>query len=194
MSFSLSDIPVLEPLVLSQWSWPIPLGRDMNQSNLLHVGPEKGFASLMALANDDQQMMTRDHLTLLPLQQRHIYQLFQTAMVDVWQQNFNVVFGSEEFDRISHPNTSKKNARDILQSILSMLPRDETIETIQALMDRGKIGTVPSLVPGMINSSSHNTMTQRKSLHLRDLEAVIVYRAPRVHHLRSLWHQVGGQN
>jgi hypothetical protein len=59
MSFSSSDIPVLEPLVLSQWSWPIPLGRDVNESNLLHDGPETGFASLMAVANDDEQMMTK---------------------------------------------------------------------------------------------------------------------------------------
>jgi hypothetical protein len=200
MSFSLSDIPVLEPLVLSQWSWPIPLGRDMNQSNLLHVGPEKGFASLMAVANDDQKMMTKkwwpknDDQGSSNAGNIAISSYLKTAMVNVWQQNFNIVFESEELDRISHPNNSEKNAREILLSILSILPWDDSIETIQALMDRGKIGTVPSLVPGMINSSSHNTMTQRKSIHLQDLEAVIVYRAPRVHHLRSLWYQVGGQN
>jgi hypothetical protein len=190
-SLLLSETPVLEPLVLPRWAWPIPLGSDMDKQNLLYSHPRKGFASLMAVVDDDEQF-TKDHRPLEPSQRRQVDHLFQAAMVEAWQQDFNIVFGSEEFDRISHPKRSK-NATEILQSVVNILPWNETIESIQAWKEQENgpaIDTNNQVIP----RTSQNITTQRPSLHLKDLEAVIVYRRPRVHHLRSVWHQTGGKN
>ena len=176
----LLEPPKLEPLVLPQWKWPIPLDEDMRDKHLLLSDPVKGFASLMAVADDEDSLMTDD--APFPSHRReNVYRMFQEPMVDAWQQNYGIVFGSEEFDRIARPKKSsrKKSGSEILKSILKILPWEETIETVEA---------------SSAIFQQNATTFRRPSLTLKDLEAVIVYRAPRVDHLRSWWHQVGGPN
>jgi hypothetical protein len=193
MPAHLQQEPKLEPRVLHGWSWPIPLDSDLKEANLLHADPQKGFASLMAAVDDDPHLTVHPQQPLTAWEKNHTLQLFQTAMVQAWQNNSTkIVFGSEEFDRIAHPRNvnknnnkerdrddSKKTPIDILNSILEILPWQEEEEAIEKQ-------TWPA--------ENASVVPRRAALQLQDLEAVVVYRAPRVHHLRSLWHQVGGPN
>ncbi|KAG7362666.1 hypothetical protein IV203_026026 [Nitzschia inconspicua] len=175
MTSSLGKEPPLEPLVLPGWAWPIPLAKELNDTNLMHVTPQKGFASLMATINDDPGM-TKKGLPLTSQQKNSVMKMFQAAMMQAWLEGYKIVFGSEEFDRVAYPRNSNKTGTEMLASLLDILPWEFVIHKQNN------------------ESKAENTTDRRPPLRQQDLEAVIVYRAPRIHHLKSLWHQVGGLN
>jgi hypothetical protein len=171
----LAQDPVMEPLVLPRWSWPAPLSSKLNETGARHVSAQKAFASLMAVADHDIEMTNNVNKKKPPIppfwQQERILETFQATMVHVWQEGYNIVYGNEEFDRISYPK--RRNSSEIFDTVLDILPWETTIEKVF--------------------SRSNDTAARaslRPNLTIHDMDCVIVYRSPRTKHLKSLWHEV----
>jgi hypothetical protein len=103
--------------------------------------------------------------------QPQIYNLFRQAMAQAWNGTWSnkIVYGSEIFDYILHlDNYGRKTKvqweKEAMERILGVLPTTPTNST-----------TIVTPPPPP-----------------QDIEVVIVYRSPRIYHLRSLWHQIRG--
>lgn len=120
------DHPVRTPLALPKWAWAVPDEIVLKRAKLLHVHPTKAFASLMGIAdldpllglspkgrNDTGYVVSSNKL-------KETVKLYQTSMEQAWQNNFNILYGSEEMDRLVSPVHS--NSSFLMDTILSILP------------------------------------------------------------------------
>lgn len=92
------------------------------------------------------------------------YKIEMKKEVDkIYNEGYNMIFGTEEIDEITHPKFNDT----LIEEILSILPRPTT--------------------KAMGNEDRYQREQQDEYPYLT---AVVVYRAPRVDHLKSLWKQV----
>jgi hypothetical protein len=118
--------PVRTPMVLPKWAWAVPDEALLRSNNLFHVYPTKAFASLMGIADLDPTLglspqgrnKTGHRITQEMVD--HVFQLYQTSMEEAWRQNLNIIYGSEEMDRLVDPVHS--NSSVLMDTILNILP------------------------------------------------------------------------
>jgi hypothetical protein len=197
------QLGLFPPLVLPNWSWPAPHFADLN--NTAHVllwQAEKSFASLLAVADLDAGFTSNVHpASHTPIdQQQTIVKLFQRSMNQAWTEGWKIIFGTEEFDRLTRPKHT--NTTHIMDTIFTILPWNVPTKSVND----------PSIFrknyPKPYNVSDRRTFCQRPArfdknrtihhqnmtLQIEDIEVVVMYRSPRIHQVRSLWHEVGGIN
>ena len=139
---------------LHDWSWPVPSQEDREKLNVYSFyRRDKGFAALAIAQREYGKVDPRYNLTL-------VYETYRKTLNHSWKNGKNIVFGSEEFDRIIE---NKPWTNHLMDVILSMLPE---------------------------SAPRNNLPVGRPFNARRDVEVVLNYRTPRIGHLRSIWHEI----
>ncbi|KAG7367225.1 hypothetical protein IV203_029896 [Nitzschia inconspicua] len=118
------------PLVLSKWAWSAPDEAILRRNKLNHVHPTKDFASLMGIVDLDPTLglslagrnETGDVITTEKVYE--VVKLYETSMEDAWRRGYNIIYESEEMDRLVDPAHS--NSSILMDTILNILPWNAT--------------------------------------------------------------------
>jgi len=114
---------------------------------------------------------------------QHVLQLFRDVMKEAWYENgYKIVYGSEEFDRLVHPIY---NSTLLMETLLDILPWSAP---------SGGDGANTNTTIHTTATTTTTNATQMPTFKLTDMEAVVVYRSPRIYHARSVWHEAGKIN
>lgn len=118
--------PVTTPLALPRWSWAVPDQPILGQYRLNHQHPTKAFASLMGIADRDAtlgftpQGRNDTNHTVTTAVLDAVRKTYQAPMEKAWRSNYNIIYGSEEMDRLVNPVHS--NSSFLMDTILNILP------------------------------------------------------------------------
>jgi hypothetical protein len=121
-----SDRPVSPPLALPKWAWAVPDETVLRKMKLMHVYPTKAFASLMGVADLDPTMglspqgRTQIGGVITEEDVKKVIELYRSSMEQEWRENYKIIYGSEEMDRLVNPSHS--NSSDLMDAILNILP------------------------------------------------------------------------
>ena len=176
----------------SNWIWPIGVEEEYGRKNsplaagFRNIGDSKFYAPLMYFIGGIPPKPYFDDVESTLKDPTKLYNYFRLFFREPWQQGKNIVFGSEATDTLVW-NLENKAAGTVGEA-MHIAP--ESSEKIDRLLD---------LLPwdnNTRNSSNFNNIgsssLQPSPLRLQDIEVVIAYRTPRISHLESLWHELGG--
>jgi len=111
---------------LPGWSWAVPAEETLVRERVSHPKARKAFASLAGIVDFDpvlafdREELRRGRRVVSEERIEHVLGVFRRPMAEAWQENYNIIFGSEEMDRLVDPVHS--NSSFIMKSWLSILP------------------------------------------------------------------------
>lgn len=151
--------------LLEDWRWPtIPLTTIASLQSF--SSRNKVFLPLLSILRN---VLAQKKIS--PQDKDNILKLYQTTIESVWKEGHRIVFGSEDMAFIV---SGQNNGTQMIDGILEVLP----------------LGVVPDKTAMAMTSPSSPPPPLQRS----DIEVVINLRnTPRVSHLISVWHQVGGK-
>lgn len=178
---------------ISNWAWPIGVEKEHSFKNL---DPVKFYAPLACLITGkpnpyfDDWKESRDN----PAQ---FFMYFKSLFRQVWEEDANIIFGSEEFDRLIM-NLHIKSSVDSVGEAIHVAPESsDKIDRLLSLFpwDDNNNLTIASSLSSSPTANVNSIPHQRSpSLRLENIEVQINYRTPRISHIESVWREVTKNN
>jgi len=185
---------------ITNWVWPLGVTSEFRGNSSLAIGMKslgshKFYAPLGYLigghkANgvfDDWAKGMFDDWNYVESNPTQVDRYFKALFQRPWKEGKNIVFGSEAFDSFLR-NLKKESAGTVGEAIHVAPESSDRIDRLLGLLPWGDINNDTTKASSPVSSS------RPRSLRLEDIEVQVTYRTPRISHIESLWHQIGGKN
>jgi hypothetical protein len=200
---------------VTEWVWPVGVREEYKDRMKVLGSAAKFYATLASFVTGRRKnyYIYRQNNSGKSEQEKEetnafVVEYYRSLFRRPWEEGKNLVIGAEAFDTLTFGLLNKKAASrqlgeethvspdssQIIDALVDLFPWDTTAAVLSATATASPDTNNNSIGEGQ-SSKSTGTSSFRTvpPLRLEDIEIHINYRTPRIDHVVSIWHQLGGK-